>query len=374
MAGRTAASAVGLERRFGLDLAALAGDVLTRLGRWNEAEDVVRDAFRLDPRDEGTTYLAAVHARLLALRGDAEGAARRISTIDLSLQDPDVAAFSAAVRAEAALAVGRPEAAAVDVSVGLDHLEGLDDVLWTAPLVGLGLRAVADLADGPPSTDGASDGVDPLAVAARLRSKTGWLAARATTASGRAWVALARAEASRIERPDVPAWEAAVVAWDAVPDPFRAAYARFRLAEARLRAEGLRADAGPDLRSAYEVVTHMGASPLRRQVERLASRARLALEAPSAPVALEIEPPAEPSPARRERRPHRLSERELEVLSLVAAGRTNGEIADRLFITRKTAAVHVTHILDKLGVTNRVEAAMVAARLGLVGEDDDATN
>ena len=54
------------------------------------------------------------------------------------------------------------------------------------------------------------------------------------------------------------------------------------------------------------------------------------------------------------------------MLRLVAAGRSNGEIAERLFITRKTAGVHVTHILDKLGVSNRVEAAMAAARMGLV--------
>jgi DNA-binding NarL/FixJ family response regulator len=44
---------------------------------------------------------------------------------------------------------------------------------------------------------------------------------------------------------------------------------------------------------------------------------------------------------------------------------SNGQIAERLFISRKTAAVHVTHILDKLGVDNRVEAAMLASRAGL---------
>ena len=52
-------------------------------------------------------------------------------------------------------------------------------------------------------------------------------------------------------------------------------------------------------------------------------------------------------------------------LALVATGRTNGEIARALFISPKTASVHVSHILDKLGVANRVEAAMVAARVGL---------
>ena len=66
-----------------------------------------------------------------------------------------------------------------------------------------------------------------------------------------------------------------------------------------------------------------------------------------------------------------MSAREIEVLRLVAAGRSNGEIAERLFITRKTAGVHVTHILNKLGVSNRVEAAMAAARLGLVDANQD---
>jgi DNA-binding NarL/FixJ family response regulator len=75
--------------------------------------------------------------------------------------------------------------------------------------------------------------------------------------------------------------------------------------------------------------------------------------------------------------PAGLSPREIEVLRLVAAGRSNGEIAERLFITRKTAGVHVTHILDKLGVSNRVEAAMAAARLGIApagDEDGDDTH
>jgi DNA-binding NarL/FixJ family response regulator len=69
-----------------------------------------------------------------------------------------------------------------------------------------------------------------------------------------------------------------------------------------------------------------------------------------------------------------LSVRELEVLALVAAGRTNGQIAKELFISPKTASVHVTHILDKLGVSSRIEAAMIAARAGLTAADplDDA--
>ena len=76
---------------------------------------------------------------------------------------------------------------------------------------------------------------------------------------------------------------------------------------------------------------------------------------------------AKPTPAP-ERRPAGLSAREIEVLRLVADGRSNGEIGEALFISRKTAGVHVTHILDKLGVANRVEAAMAAGRLGLLDD------
>ena len=61
-----------------------------------------------------------------------------------------------------------------------------------------------------------------------------------------------------------------------------------------------------------------------------------------------------------------LTPREHEILALVAAGRTNGEIARQLFISTKTVSVHVSNILGKLGVSNRVEAALHALRSGLV--------
>src|SRR5438132_1549952 len=65
------------------------------------------------------------------------------------------------------------------------------------------------------------------------------------------------------------------------------------------------------------------------------------------------------------RDPFGLTAREREVLALVAEGYTNRRIADALFITESTAGVHVSTILAKLRVTNRVEAAAVALRLGL---------
>ena len=73
--------------------------------------------------------------------------------------------------------------------------------------------------------------------------------------------------------------------------------------------------------------------------------------------------PAQPSaPASRGR--HELTAREREVLRLLAAGRTDGEIAEELFISKKTAAVHVANIKGKLGARSRVEIATVALRQG----------
>jgi DNA-binding NarL/FixJ family response regulator len=129
----------------------------------------------------------------------------------------------------------------------------------------------------------------------------------------------------------------------------------------------VRADATSLLRAAHTTAARLGATPLRDEIEVLASRARIDLRVDDGTPATG---PLAGVPAPKAVRPHGLSEREIEVLALVAAGRTNGEIAERLFITRKTASVHVTHILAKLGVSNRVEAAMVAARLGLVADRD----
>ncbi|MGZ4214595.1 MAG: helix-turn-helix domain-containing protein [Solirubrobacteraceae bacterium] len=66
-----------------------------------------------------------------------------------------------------------------------------------------------------------------------------------------------------------------------------------------------------------------------------------------------------------------LTAREAEVLQLVAEGLSNSQIAEKLFISRKTASVHVSNILSKLGVSTRVEAAALAHRRGLVEASAD---
>jgi DNA-binding NarL/FixJ family response regulator len=67
--------------------------------------------------------------------------------------------------------------------------------------------------------------------------------------------------------------------------------------------------------------------------------------------------------------PGALTARELEVLVLVAQGLHNSEIADRLFLSEKTVAHHVSAILRKLDVANRVQAVNEAVRLGFSGSD-----
>jgi DNA-binding NarL/FixJ family response regulator len=105
-------------------------------------------------------------------------------------------------------------------------------------------------------------------------------------------------------------------------------------------------------RTAYEIAADIGWICVRDAVATFARRARLDIGVPD---------DIAPNPAER----FGLTPRELDVLALVADGRTNRQIADELFISVKTASVHVSNILSKLGVANRGEAAAAARRHGL---------
>jgi DNA-binding NarL/FixJ family response regulator len=106
----------------------------------------------------------------------------------------------------------------------------------------------------------------------------------------------------------------------------------------------------------------MGAAPITQAVASLAERAGIVIDGAdggSVPVAGHAGDLVES-----------LTPREREVLALVVAGRSNPEIAERLFITSKTASVHLTNIKGKLGVGSRIEAATAAIRLGIVAAPD----
>ena len=160
------------------------------------------------------------------------------------------------------------------------------------------------------------------------------------------------------ERADPAQWEMAAAAWNALRRPYPAAYAQWRQAEALLASRAPQAQAAGPLREAHAVAVRLDAMPLRRELELLAQRGRIRLESPADPAAAEPEAPSVAASLG-------LTRREAEVLALVAEGRTNRQIGQALFITPKTAGVHVSRILAKLGVAGRGEAAAVAHRLGL---------
>jgi DNA-binding CsgD family transcriptional regulator len=180
----------------------------------------------------------------------------------------------------------------------------------------------------------------------------------------RTYLTLGGAEAERLESADAcPAWESAVAACRAVGHTYLEGYAHWRHAEALLSLRRARGGAQA-LAHAHALATRIGAVSLRHEVELLARRARVDLGA------THTEDTAETATSSQPARGTGLTPRQLEVLALIAAGMTNREIAQKLFITEKTAAAHVSSILAGLRVRSRVEAATAAHRLGLVATDD----
>ena len=168
---------------------------------------------------------------------------------------------------------------------------------------------------------------------------------------GRGWLARAEAEYQRATGGNAPQ------TWEAVLDAFGPGYCyeiartRWRLAEALAEA-GRRDEANEQWRQAAQIADRLAARPLRRALDDLARRARIGT-APDLPDGAVLAS---------------LTSREREVLRLIAAGRSNREIASVLFIAPKTASVHVSNILGKLGAASRTEAAAIAHREGLAAE------
>jgi DNA-binding CsgD family transcriptional regulator len=374
--GLEEARRIGLALRFGAGLRASAGDILLRSGRWDDADRITREGLELVDMDlSGSLYLQATRVMMLAARGDRAAMTAELESVTRSAEgdiDPDVRAYILQARAEADLLEGRPADALDHVQAALEEFAGSDEILLVAPLLVDGMAAAADLAEsGRAFRDSERVSRAELAGATLLeqvRALAGDGAApgAADTPSVKAAVATAEADASRLRgASDAALWTAAAAAWDAVPMPYPAARARARAGEAILLVRGPRDEAATLLRDAHASATALGAAPLREHIEAVAGRARVELATrPAAPARREPAATDQAGDARGPAEILGLSAREWEVLELVAAGRSNGEIAEELFISPKTASVHVTHILNKLGVNSRVEAATIAVRIG----------
>jgi DNA-binding CsgD family transcriptional regulator/tetratricopeptide (TPR) repeat protein len=360
---------LGLARLYGPLLAYVATEALVALGRWDQAEQVSREALETAPSDPASVQLPLARAALELGRGDLDAAQARLHAARRLLPDPIPEAKRAGQLfcglAELALWRRDPDQAKQLVAQAVPLVAA--NPRYAAPLYALGVRAEADLAElartRHPSQPAPDDGT-----AAALLDRLGQ-AAQGPAAAGlpelAAWHATACAERTRQRgRPDPAAWAAAVAAWERLGQPYRAAYAGFRQAEALL-AGGDRDRATTVLGRAAEVTGRLGARLLDGEVKALARRGRVDLAPPAATAAGGPTPapptPAPPTPAAQ----LGLTRREAEVLALVAAGRSNRQIAQALFISPKTAGVHVSNILAKLGVHTRVEAAAIAHRLGL---------
>ena len=180
-------------------------------------------------------------------------------------------------------------------------------------------------------------------------------------------VLTAEAERSRVDGPSDPErWASSAEAWEALGHPWPSAYARWRQAEALLNARAPRAAARAALTQAWTLASTHGAALLVAEIQALARRARIELPPPG--------PPPDQGAAGQDDRPGRrtgdefgLTSRERDVLALLAEGRTDRQIAEALFISPRTVAMHVSSILAKLGVPNRGGAAAVAHRHRLSG-------
>ena len=261
---------------------------------------------------------------------------------------------------EAAVLRGEPQAA---VERTRATVEALTDETGHRPdlsvrLAALALSAVADAAvdlrSGGGACDHWKDTADELVELARetaVRGEDG----TPQGPEGLAWLARAEAEWLRaVSGPDAAAWEKAVTAFG-YGDVYERVRCRVRFVEALLAAER-RAEAAAQAREAHAVAERLGAAPLLERLDGLVRRGRLA-DAPSSDG----------------ERPSPLTPREQEVLRLLARGRSNRQIGEALFITGKTASVHVSNILAKLGASSRTEAVAIAYREGLIAPEPTAS-
>src|SRR5829696_1382267 len=222
-------------------------------------------------------------------------------------------------------------------------------------LAALGLAALADRAE----TDRLRG--EEAAVAASLQRGRELIEHARTTAQrgrprhgrmgpeGQGWLARAEAEWSRLAgRSDPELWRAALRLFD-YGYVYEQARCRWRLAEALLGTDR-RDQAAAAVAEAHRVAVRLGAAPLREALEALARRGRLDAGLP-VPVHTGQTP---------------LTARERDVLALLARGQTNRQIGRTLFISEKTASVHVSNILGKLGASGRTEAVAIAHRRGLI--------
>ncbi|MQS08994.1 helix-turn-helix transcriptional regulator [Streptomyces alkaliphilus] len=375
--GRALASRFGLEETARTWLATNHAAILVQLGRWSAAEDILREVEGGNANPRPVLIGRILRAHLAVLRGDIgvaremlvdieERAEREIDRIGGTTLAPQYLLPLTELRVVLAAAAGdlprvRELFAERIPDLNVPHYQALSRQLLVA--------VAAAEADGRG---------DPASVGGAVEARTGIAAASATVSRGEPiWAVLADLTdillASAEGRATPGDWERMVVRLEPMGTPHRLAEVRIRWAESLLPAGGPpdRERAAGLLAAARATAVDLGARPLMARIDRLTAAARLVLpgEGPAEDSSTEGdgEESGEVGPAPADRAAaFGLTARERDVLALVAAGRTNRQIAGELFIAPKTASVHVSNILAKLEVGGRGEAAALAHRLRLV--------
>jgi DNA-binding NarL/FixJ family response regulator len=329
--------AIGPSHRAALE--ALYARALVDAGEWDRADDLLTSV-RLPNAQRLRTYVAIAIAELATARGDAELARSMIAEgrFDLIFV---LALRRACVEAELALAGGEPHVTRAVVDEYLPLAEFILDASY-ARLSALALRSLAK---------GDREVADTYLAGAERRAAAVREVPAGAPADQAAWLAAARAaHASVTGEPASARWADATELFAAAGLVVRRAWTQLEQAISIVEEGGDRSAAAALAAEAHALARRLGAEPLRRGVETLVRRARLEV----------------PGIARLAHGDLGLTPREAEVLRLVAAGRTNREIADELYVSVKTASVHVSNILRKVGATTRGEAAAIAHRDGLI--------
>jgi DNA-binding CsgD family transcriptional regulator len=256
----------------------------------------------------------------------------------------------------------RPEEAAAHLEQALILVARSDDGTVRSELCMWAARAIADQCEAAlvrgrsPDVESMRRRCDEVVATARAAIVEFETRGGGPTPRMLAAHAQATAERSRLSQSDPELWDAAARGWEIAHEPYPEAYCRWREAEAVLEGRVSRVRAADALNRAWQISRQLGLGPLSARIVRLAQRGRLELQddAPPAP-SIESQAGAELG----------LTAREVEVLGQLAAGRSDREIGEALFISKKTVSVHVSNVLRKLSVAGRVEAGKIGQAHGL---------
>jgi DNA-binding CsgD family transcriptional regulator len=338
----------GLELAVGAALACNAANMLVRRGHYEKCAAVLADL--LDGRTvrgQGL-HLHIERAELQLRTGDTAGARASLAAAAPlhEADEPAVVAALAAATAELLAQEGDRDGCLRTTDEALRRLAGTQDRRFRIELLGIALRNEADRPGPLPARRDSAIAQRLDRLAAELEGLAPEMGddvdQTAHHRTARNELARARGTATAED------WTEAVGLWRAAQRPREEAYCLLRAAECHV--EGRRREkAAVAAAAAREIAVRLGAAPIVADVDALVSRTRLSpAPAPRAPA---------------DDRPYGLTEREYEVLALLGTGATNRQIARTLFISDRTVGVHVSRVLHKLQVTNRAQAAALAAKV-----------